>query len=811
MYWGLGKLIFAFAIAIFLVSNVAAWSNTTFNNSLPSEVLTFVSEDPFVRYLSVPSSVQFITSAFMNITGFTFEQKEIDGFDSLPINDTFWTNSTSGSGVSVVTISNGNLNLTKEATDGAFINFSSVADEDIFTLFNTTRIFFNGIDVFFSGSGGIDPKDNNVTFFISNSTLEIPIFAWTGTSLPESFLGSNISIFRVENNVSYTINESLMNSIEMSGNVTIRINVHGNQNGAGIAFLMDNVNASAIEPVNLSVGSTLILPGEISPSGEAEITIRTSNLNSILNSYLAGCSPVAGFCDIPFSFQSIFPGTVNYSDMFFSNLDIIENSQTFSSQTIEGSVETFTINISFDTDFYTVNVASLEYAGTSHPGSVLSSSGSEVVFTSSLTIPSVLAETNNSFSWLFLLNNGTGITTFNSSSNNQTVSPINIDNCTANSNVIANFSLVDEEDQTVLVGDIEVAVNLYDLNRDNLIHNFSESITASQFALCSSVPVANSSQFSLDLVVKYSEADHAVEYYNFDNFTLNNETVGQNVTLFDLNLNESVEFQVTFTGADFLPVSGALVIIERQYIPENVFKTVELPKTDANGQTVVHLVRNDVVYNIRIVKNGVILGNFESITAFCEDFTIGDCTIILNAQDSTQAVFDYNSELGIIFQAPSFNSVTKLVTFSYVTTDGSTRTVVMNVTRDDIFGVRSLCFDVLVSAGGTLSCNIGDLSNSTIRVTVLVDGVEAVTSIIQLDSSNLGEPGYLIFFMLAMTMILMFSTSKSGVLVAILISVAGAIGLNLISGDLFGFGASGLWIILVIILGLWKLNKGRQQ
>ena len=76
-------------------------------------------------------------------------------------------------------------------------------------------------------------------------------------------------------------------------------------------------------------------------------------------------------------------------------------------------------------------------------------------------------------------------------------------------------------------------------------------------------------------------------------------TAAQNITLFDLNLSDSTEFQLTFTGDDYLPLEDALIFIDRQYIAENTFKTVELPLTDSNGQTILHLVRNEVIYNIR--------------------------------------------------------------------------------------------------------------------------------------------------------------------------------------------------------------------
>ena len=250
--------------------------------------------------------------------------------------------------------------------------------------------------------------------------------------------------------------------------------------------------------------------------------------------------------------------------------------------------------------------------------------------------------------------------------------------------------------------------------------------------------------------------------------------------------------------------------MDRQYISENTFKTVELPKTDYNGQSVLHLVRNNVIYNIRIIKDGVVLGNFENLVAFCEDFTIGDCNIELNAFDSVESTFDYDTELGIIYTTPTYNATEDIISFNFITSDGTAKTVLLEVTRNDIFGNRSICNSTLTSSGGTLSCNIDpNLDETVLQVKIYVDEVLAVSGSAELETTNFGVAGYLIMFVMAMSFIFMFSGSKTGVLISLGLTLAGSLGMGLVSGNLIGLGASGLWLLIIIFIGIYKLNKER--
>ncbi len=485
---------------------------------------------------------------------------------------------------------------------------------------------------------------------------------------------------------------------------------------------------------------------------------------------------------------------------------VLQNNQTFNNQTTEGNTEPFSANLTISNGLSVV-VASLVYDGVNNIGTATIIGNITIISVDDVVIPGIDADINLSFFWALILSDSTSI---NLTPNNQTVIALGIDNCTSFSNVVINFTNLDEESQTVLENStMEIAVNIFSADNTVLVLNISDSFTNNPTAICINEPLTNDSDYLLNVIVKYSTEDHAIEYHNIVDFILNNQTANQQVSLFDLNLTDSTDFQLTFTGSDFLPEENVLVFVERQYISENTFKTVELPKTDANGQTVLHLVRNDIIYNFRFIKDGESLGVFENIIAFCDDFTIGRCVIDLSAISNESAFENYDEVTGITYTSPPvYNSVSNIVTFSFASADGSTKTVVMRVERRDIFGNQTVCNNTIVSSSGTLFCNIGlNLTDTSLFTIISVDGNDLIFNTVIIDETSFGDVGYALWFILTLVLILMASESKNAVIFVTLISFVGALGMGWLVGGATGVGSSGVWVIIISIAALWQINR----
>ena len=491
--------------------------------------------------------------------------------------------------------------------------------------------------------------------------------------------------------------------------------------------------------------------------------------------------------------------------------DVFRNSETFSSTTVMGSTEEFKINVTV-AQGRTITVASIFYNETPTLGTIdTTTEPNNTLISASLIIPRVTSDINLSFNWLFLLSD---LNLSNSTTNNQTVSLIQIDNCTVFTNVILNLTMVDEELQTILENTtLEIAINIFSQDRTTLILNVSDTYFTNPTGICLSTTLASSTNYSLDLIARYEADAYAIEYHNIVNSLLLSSSETQNLTLFDLNLTDSTDFQLTFKGLDFLPEEDVLIFVDRQYISENTFKTVELPKTDSNGQTILHLVRNDVVYNLRAVKDGQVLGNLVNIIAFCDDFTIGSCTISFNAISNETAIFNYDSEIGILYQsAPTYDSTTNRVSFDFISSDGVAKAVLMTVERRDVFGNLTVCENTLVSTSGVVSCDIGlDLTDTSLFTTISINNTGWITSNVIIDTSAFGNIGIVMWFILALSLLLMFTESKNGILISIIFTYVGGIGLGWSIGGITGIGSAGIWVLVMTIVGIWKLNKNKKS
>ncbi len=503
----------------------------------------------------------------------------------------------------------------------------------------------------------------------------------------------------------------------------------------------------------------------------------------------------------------------NSSDVEIATFDykILQNNFSFTNITLEGSLETFTLDFNVSAGI-TASSVILIYNGTSF-STTLTTSGDNVISSRNIIIPQVTSQTNITFNWNITLSDGF---TYNSSSYNQTIEPLALDDCSVFTNLIYNYSIVDEELQTVLSNTIvELNIDFFDPTRTVEILNFSKSYSANPVLVCINSDILASTNYSVDSIIKYEAIGYAIENYNIVDFTLSNSTIPQNITLYDLNSSDSTEFKISFKGEDFVFVENALIFIDRQYISENnSFKTVELPKTDSNGQTVGHFVRNDVIYNIRVIKNGVVLGNFDNIIAFCQDFTIGDCQIVLEATPEEQDTFDYDEEIGLIFQSvPTYDNDTNTISFSFSTDDGTSKTIFMEVTRNDIFGNRTLCNNTITSASGTISCTINPgIDDTVLQTRVFANNQLVILSNVKLTSSSTyGNLGYILWFFLTFVFILIFGSSKTELLIGMFISFAGAITLGIVRGDIVGLGSAGIWVLVIVILGIWKINKENPQ
>ena len=292
---------------------------------------------------------------------------------------------------------------------------------------------------------------------------------------------------------------------------------------------------------------------------------------------------------------------------------------------------------------------------------------------------------------------------------------------------------------------------------------------------------------------------------------MSNSTIPQHIALYDLLSEDSTEFQLTFKDSSLAFFPDILVNVNRQYVSDNDFKTVEIPVTDSNGQTVLHLVRNDVVYNFIMVNSeGKVVATFNKLIAFCQDFTIGSCSIKLNEPTTEAQLYDNEEDIGISYSI-SYSNITDVLSLDFVSNDLTTKTVTFEALRNSDFGNRTACQESLIASSGLITCDLSSISDTDrfLFVNVYVGGSLKSSETIDLESDqkSLGVEGYFIAFLFFLLIITLFMGDKQVLVIALALGWVGVISLGLVKGSLFGITSAGIWLIVCIIIFLWKFKK----
>jgi len=534
---------------------------------------------------------------------------------------------------------------------------------------------------------------------------------------------------------------------------------------------------------------------------------KTNNLASAVSSYLSGCSITNGFCLVPFLFHSDTAGILQYLDLFFSNEGFTENLQTFTSNVSETDEQSFSINVTYDTNRYDFISADLIYNGTRRTGTQIGI-GNNIIFNSTFDIPliptSAESEVRDLY-WEVSLTEGSTTTLFNSTTQNQNVSRIHLEQCGGSYTVqTLNFTAFDEGDSSRInpfyfAGDFDFWFGTGTVKRDN---SFSDTSTA-EINLCISPPNRN---FKTDANIEYNDVINSTTYntrnYFFQQDIINNQS--QDISLFLLDVDQSTSFILKVQDTNLLPVADALIIIQRFDSGTGNFTTVSIAKTDDNGQTVGFFKTETVDYRFIIRKNGVILlqTSQQKVVPETAPFTL-TFTVGVDAG----APWTRFEDLGSLTNTLIFNSATSNVTFTYVDISGEFTLGRLVLKRNNLSGFSETICDVnSTSSSATLVCGTGNITGTYTASAFITRGqdiflVEQIVFQVETFASVAGMLGVFLAFFIILVSAFAFKFNEIAGIVLMNITV---IMVNLIGlvnfGYLFIFGMMGVSIMIIVLL-----------
>jgi len=479
---------------------------------------------------------------------------------------------------------------------------------------------------------------------------------------------------------------------------------------------------------------------------------------------------------------------------------LIQTNESYPATIPEGSTGTFYINV---TNAQASLTPYLIYDGTSYLGSC-SQSSNQYSCSKGLSIPTVSADINKTFYWSFLMADTSIV---NSTPHNVTVYNFAVDDCTTNTIKIFNISMKDEANNSAInVSNLEVELDFYSLS-NVLIGEFNKQWSAiNNVSIC--VGNLTNANYKVNMVAGFINESYVNEFYYIDQAPLNLSVTPYNLSFMDLLTADSTSFLFNYFDEDGLAVNNPIVHVWRKYIGEGIFREVERSKQNDDGNTIVHLVEEDVIYYFQVSQNNTVIYTSSTYTALCDT---SPCTITLEASGGYQ---DFATDWDLVDDGAyslTADAIVREVNLTFETATASTFN--LTIYKIDSTGeYESIGSDQSTGTSGSLNVNI-PVENGNVTFFAVVEKDDVYLQSVWVDmeeeaSSYFGTTlAIFLGILIIMCLGLMAISEGSGTIIFVILGMFLTVTLGLIDYRTeVGFG---LMIYFVITGGIivWKLTR----
>ena len=400
------------------------------------------------------------------------------------------------------------------------------------------------------------------------------------------------------------------------------------------------------------------------------------------------------------TFSNCSFATSNYSFFVGASVEtqeFLNYSYETQSQTFNATITLFKGTTLYDTQLY--------YNGTYYEATETLTGGENYTISSVIDIPIINGTTAASqlkdWHWRLIYPLGSGAFTYqNLTTYNQNVSEIKLfsDGCIGN-NMTLNFSAHNEENASRLTDFDFYGTFEYWLGSGDSRKNISVTNTSIVDELTFCIYPNNLTYYS-DAKIQYEKSGYVKRSNYLINSSLTNTT--SNVRLYLLNSSISTSFIVNVIDEVQFPVPNAYVYIQRYYPGLGIFHTVETGKTDNSGNTIGHFEAETEDYKIIIFKDGVILFESEMQKVFCGETP---CTLTYQISPAAPSTWIDIGVLPNLLWSLDYNEDTKIWTYTYVDTSGTTNYGRLYVYNEDGRNRNTICNKTDNAPAATIICN----------------------------------------------------------------------------------------------------------
>lgn len=556
---------------------------------------------------------------------------------------------------------------------------------------------------------------------------------------------------------------------------------------------------------NLSLNWTILEPGQ-------NLSEHIINCSYVYNGVTTGLNQsqcisinetsflyVAGVNNLTFTvleeFGIISQNTTSW-DFLFEKYNV-----TFNNETFEGFQETFTAEIILKTG-ESISQAIFYHNNVNYSTNIIFSGG-EYTVSSSITIPSVDADTNVSLGFFITV----GGTIYNLTSFQQQIFNINFTNCSISNDTVLNMSLFNEETRASILGDIQINAQAIGKTSGQITASTNLSFSnVSSGAICLT-PSGAYSNLYFTTEIRYVSDNFVPEFYHIQLADMTD--FPRNLSLFDLATNDSTEFSITYQDDSLIPVEGAIIQLQRKYISLDIWEVVEAPLTSNTGSATVHIDLNTNKYRASVVKNGVLLDFFDNIVFDCESELSGECTeLLLGTIDPQNNIPLINLTDFSYFISSAGNTITT----TFIVPSGTPSNINVVLTQLDQFGNETTCNQSVLSSAGSIDCDFNaTIGDSFLSLQISKDAeLKAQQTFIVVEDTNLDFLGnnFFIVIIILLSLVGMAITSPEWMIInAVVVMLIGG-AFWLLNGMNFVMGLGSLiWLVVSAIILIIKLAK----
>jgi hypothetical protein len=262
----------------------------------------------------------------------------------------------------------------------------------------------------------------------------------------------------------------------------------------------------------------------------------------------------------------------------------------------------------------------LNYSGTLYTPTIITSGQTYFINTQTI-VPAVASDSVVNFSYII----DTGSEKIYSLVHPQNISNIEIIAvCNSSNYQLLNITNYDEDLLTSLSGTVQYKFSL--TNNNLLLTTLSGNSTGTNIGICSIINLSTSSaKYSLELRYYNSNNLYFYETYNVENGAIS--SLPLTIPLYFLNTSSGVQFKINYVDFNYFNHPGAIIQMQRQYLSENIYRVIEIPKIGDNGQSVGSFNTNNIRYKIiiYIMNNNIQNYIYESIKDYPFFYQIIGC------------------------------------------------------------------------------------------------------------------------------------------------------------------------------------------